>query len=106
MARKVDTRDFRARRAVLEPDDFGLADANQESPPTDLIEARIWHGIMDQADDVAIRTTSHQGSRIGLLYDLWSAWVEVMPSESIVGYAMLDCSDDFAASILSFVNGF
>jgi hypothetical protein len=61
---------------------------------------------MDIADDVAIRTTSHQGSRIGLLHDLWGAWLEVMPTDCIVGYAMLDCSDDFAASILSLLHGF
>ena len=29
-----------------------------------------------------------------------------MPTGCIVGYAMLDCSDDFAASILSLLHGF
>lgn len=106
MARKLAEADFRARRMVLESGDFALTDGDPEPAPTDLIDEEVWHGIMDIVDDVAIRTTSHQGSRISLLYDLWSAWVEIMPTECIVGYAMLDCSDDFAASMLSLLQGF
>lgn len=106
MVRKLPVTDFRARRMVLEPNDFALTDGEPEPAPTDLVERAIWHGIMDIVDDVAIRTTSHQGSRIGLLYELWGAWVEVTPTGCIVGYAMLDCADDFAASILSLLHGF
>jgi len=106
MVRKLTATDFRARRMVLEPDDFALNDGSPEPAPTNLVEKKVWHGIMDIADDVAIRNTSHQGSRIGLLYDLWGGWLEAMPEKSMVGYAMLDCSDDFAASILSLLHGF
>jgi hypothetical protein len=106
MVRKLEATDFRARRMVLEPDDFALTDGKPEPAPTDLVSPEVWHGIMDIADDVAIRTTSHQGSRIGLLYQLWGAWVEVMPTSCIVGYAMLDCADDFAASVISLLHGF
>jgi len=106
MVRKLRATDFRARRVVLEPSDFALTDGEPKPAPTDLVDPRGWHGIMDIADDVAIRTTSHQGSRIGFLHELWDAWLEVMPTRCIVGYAMLDCSDDFAASILSLLHGF
>ena len=106
MVRQLELADFRARRMVLEPDDFALTDGKPDPAPTDLVSAEVWHGIMDIADDVAIRTTSHQGRRIELLYELWSAWVQAMPSGSIVGFAMLDCADDFAASIMSLVHGF
>lgn len=106
MVRKLPAADFRARRMVLEPDDFALNDGSPEPVPTDLVEEKVWHGIMDIADDVAIRTTSHQGSRVGLLYELWGGWLEAVPEKSMVGYAMLDCSDDFAASILSLLHGF
>src|SRR5690242_8981750 len=106
MVRKLPAADFRARRMVLEPDDFALTDGKPDPAPTDLVDRTVWHGIMDIADDVAIRTTSYQGSRIGLLYELWGGWVEVMPTGCIVGYAMLDCSDDFAASMLSLLQGF
>ncbi len=106
MVRKLSAADFRARRMVLEPDDFALNDGSPEPVLTDLVEEKVWHGIMDIADDVAIRTTSHQGSRIGLLYELWGGWLKAVPEKSMVGYAMLDCSDDFAASILSLLHGF
>lgn len=106
MVSKLPATDFRARRMVLEPSDFALTDGEAEPGPTDLVERTVWHGIMDIADDVAIRTTSHQGSRIGLLHELWGAWVEVMPTKCIVGYAMLDCADDFAASCLSLLQGY
>lgn len=106
MVRKLEATDFRARRMVLEPDDFALADGKPESAPTDLVSPEVWHGIMDIADDVAIRTTSHQGSRIELLYGLSGAWLEIMPTGCIVGCAMLDCSDDFAASAMSLLHGF
>jgi hypothetical protein len=106
MVRKLPATDFRARRMVLEPDDFALTDGEPEPAPTDLVDQTLWHDIMDIADDVAIRTTSHQGSRIAFLYELWGAWLEVMPTECIVGYAMLDCADDFAACILSLLHGF
>jgi hypothetical protein len=106
MVRKLPATDFRARRMVLEPNDFLLTDGKPEPRPTDLIDPAIWHSIMDIADDVAIRTTSHQGSRIELLCELWGAWVEVMPLDCMVGHAMSDCADDFAASCLSLLHGF
>ncbi|MDE2463674.1 MAG: hypothetical protein KGO02_08180 [Alphaproteobacteria bacterium] len=106
MVRKLEATDFRARRMVLEPDDFALSDGMPERAPTDLISSDVWHGIMDIVDDVAISTTSHQGSRIELLYDLWGEWLEIMPLCCIVGHGMLDCADDFAASIVSLVHGF
>jgi hypothetical protein len=106
MVRKLPATDFRARRMVLEPDDWGVTDGEPEPEPTDLVNRTVWHGIMDIADDVAIRTTSHQGSRIGLLHELWGAWAEVTPTGCIVGYAMLDCADDFAASCVSLLHGF
>ncbi len=106
MVRKLDDADFRAWRMMLEPDDFAITDGEPDPAPTDLVDPNVWHGIMDIADDVAIRTTSYQGSRVGLLYELWGGWLEVMPEGSIVGYAMLDCADDFSASILSLLHGF
>ena len=106
MVRKLAAADFRARRMVLEPTDFALTDGKPEPPPTDLVDREVWHGIMDIADDVVIRTTSYQGSHVGVLYELWGAWVNAMPEGCIVGYAMLECSDDFAACMFSLLHGF
>jgi hypothetical protein len=106
MVRKLPSTDFRAKRMVLEPDDYGLTDGLPDPAPTDLIDQSVWHGIMDLPDDVVIRTTSHQGSRINLLYELWAGWLEVMPTEGIVTQAMLDCSDDFASATMLLLHGF
>jgi hypothetical protein len=62
MVCKLDANDFRAARYVLEPDDFALSDG-PDRPPTDLIDETAWRGIMDLPSDVAIRTTSYQGTR-------------------------------------------
>jgi hypothetical protein len=56
--------------------------------------------------DVAVRTTSYQGSRVALLYEVWSGWVAALPEDGIVASAMLDCADDFAAAIFNLVHGF
>jgi hypothetical protein len=106
MVVELDPKDFRSRRLVLEPNDFGLGETEPEPEPTDLISEDAWNGIMTLAGDVAIRTTSHQGERIELLYDLWSGWVHELPSGSMVAHAMLDSSDDFAAALFNLTHGY
>jgi hypothetical protein len=73
MVRKLDPSDFRAHRYVLEPDDFALTDDKPDSPPIDIVSEEVWRGINDLPGDVAITTTSHQGSRVEVLYELWWA---------------------------------
>ena len=53
MTRYLPTNDFRAVRKVLEADDFALSEG-PELPPSDLIKAKMWSGIMTLPDDVAI----------------------------------------------------
>lgn len=106
MVRKLDPDDFRAHRKVLEPDDFALGSDEPDPPPTDLIDEETWGGIMDLPDDVAIRTTSHQGQRVALLHELWSDWVEVMPPNGILLEATFDVADDFSASLFNLTHGF
>lgn len=71
MVRQLDSDDFRARRKVLESDDFASTDGEPDPPPSDLISEEAWDGIMTLPDDVAIRTTSHLGEWVALLYHLW-----------------------------------
>lgn len=106
MVRKLEADDFRAVRMVLEPDDFALTDGEPDPPPTDLVDGEVWHGIMDLADYVAIQTTSHQGSRIGVLSELSSVWAEAAPVGCILSYAMMACLEDFNASVFTLLHGF
>ena len=76
------------------------------SPPTNLISAESWHGIMTLPDDVAIRTTSYQGSRIEVLHELWSGWISAFPAQGIISAAMLDATDDFNAATFNLVHGY
>lgn len=106
MVRPLDPSDFRAHRKILEPNDFALCDGETDPAPTDLISEVAWDGIMTLPDDVAVRTTSYQGERIELLYDLWAGWIESMPRRSIVADAMLDSADDLSAAVFNLVHGF
>lgn len=106
MVSKLDPNDFRAHRTILDPSDFALGSDVPDPPPTDLIREGAWNGIMTLPGDVAIRTSSYQGSRVELLYDLWSGWIEAFPPQGILADAMLDSADDFAAALCNLVHGF
>jgi hypothetical protein len=106
MTRPLDLEDFRAIRKVLEPTDFALGSEDPDPPPTDLIPIAVWDGIMTLPGDVAIRTTSYQGDRIALLYELWSDWIRVMPHRGFLSVCMLDAADDFAAALFNLLHGF
>jgi hypothetical protein len=106
MVIKLDPNDFRSRRLILEPNDFALRGTEPEPEPTELISESAWNGIMTLPGDVAIRTTSHQGERIELLYDLWSGWIHELPAGSIVAHAMLDSADDFGAALFNLTHGY
>jgi hypothetical protein len=106
MTHELDLNDFRARRSVLDPSDFALGGEQPDPPPADLIAESVWHEIMILPDDVAIRTTSHQGSRIQQLHTLWSSWVRAMPEHGILADAMLDVADDLNAAVFNLVHGY
>jgi hypothetical protein len=106
MVIKLNSNDFRSQRLILEPSDFALGTDEPEPEPTDLISESAWNGIMTLPGDVAIRTTSHQGERVEILYDLWSGWVHELPRGGMLAHAMLDSADDFAAALFNLTHGF
>ena len=106
MVIKLNSNDFRSQRFILEPSDFALGGDEPGQAPTDLMSENAWNRIMTLPGDVAIRTTSHQGERVELLYDLWSDWVHELPGDGIFAHAMLDSADDFAASLFNLTHGF
>jgi hypothetical protein len=106
MVIKLNSNDFRAQRLILEPSDFALGTDEPDPEPTDLISESAWNGIMTLPGDVAIRTTSHQGERIEILYELWSGWIHELPEAGMFAHAMLDSADDFAAALFNLTHGF
>ncbi len=107
MMKALPLSDFRSLRHVLEPDDFALPGDSSEPPPSDLIDERDWYGIMALPDDVAIRTTSHDGTSVAALCELIGTWIAMSPlSDSIIGYGMADNYDAFEASLFNILHGF
>lgn len=99
--------DFRAVRVILEPADFALGSDDPDPPPSDPISGKTWHGIMDLPDDVAIRTSDHNGKALGEVYWLWERWIEAAgETEDAIFVPMLDAFDDLQASFFDSLHGY
>lgn len=96
---------------ILEPDDFVIFDG-EEPPPSDLVDEDTWHGIMTLPDDVSIRTSNHHGELLGIMYELWGAWMEAVgepvgPYEEDPLYGtILDAADEFKAATFNSLHGY
>jgi hypothetical protein len=99
--------DFRAVRTILEPCDFGLGYDEPDPQPSDPIAKKIWSGIMNLPDDVAVRTSDHNGMALGEAYWLWARWVEAIgDTDDALFVPMLDANDDLQASIFDALHGY
>ncbi len=108
MIKKVPLSDFRATRYQLEPEDFALNDG-EDIAPTNLVDEETWAGITHLPDDVAIRTSDHNGHRLALLLELWGDWVVATgdpenPDELFS--TMLDAADAFQCAHFLYLHGF
>ncbi len=108
MPRYLPPSDFRARRKVLTRNDFGIA-PGPEPPPSDLIDKRVWQSLVILPDDVAVRTSNHQGSTLAQLDELSSAWLfstRMPPYRERMSPVMLDVYDELQASIYNSLTGY
>lgn len=108
MVRPVPLSDFRALRHKLDPNDFALSDG-RDPPTSDLVDEEVWAGITHLPDDVAIRTSDHNGVRLTLLYSLWGDWIsatgdDTEPDELFA--AMLDAADAFQCATFLYLHGY
>jgi hypothetical protein len=108
MAKKMPLSDFRAIRHKLEAHEFAIGEG-QDIAPTELIDEETWAGITHLPDDVAIRTSDHNGHRLALLYSLWGDWIEATgdpekPDELF--NCMLDAGDAFQCTNFLFLHGY
>lgn len=109
MTKKLPLDDFRAVRHVLEPHEFALGEAGEDPPPSDLVEEETWAGITHLPDDVAIRTSSHEGVKLKLLYSLWEDWIGATgnPAKPDPMFpCMLDATDCFQCAHFDFLHGY
>ena len=103
---KLNPQDFRAHRLVLDPGDFALGDDQPDQEPTDMISQDVWEEITTLPGDVAIRTSSHQGTRIAHLHELQLGWLQAMPLTGALSEAMLEASDNFDAATFNLLHGY
>jgi hypothetical protein len=108
MATKLAVTDFRAVRSKLEPEAFANPEG-QDAPPSDLVDADVWNGIMHLPEDVSIRVSDHQGLRLRLMHELWADWVEAIgdpekPDEMF--NCLVEAADCFQGAIFNFLHGF
>ncbi len=107
MPKPMPLEDFRAVRIVLEPDDFAGGDGGPDPPPSDAVDRDTWLGITGLPDDVAIRTSDHNGGALGEVYGLHSGWLAAIGEESdTVSDPMLDAGDDLQNSIFNALHGY
>jgi hypothetical protein len=108
MVKKLPPTDFRAVRSMLEPHEFDISDG-QDVPPSDLIEQEVWDGIMHLPEDVSIRISDHNGTRLKLIHSLWGDWICAtgdpdQPDELF--HCMLDAGDCFQGAHFNFLHGY
>jgi hypothetical protein len=108
MVKKLPLTDFRAVRRMLEPHEFAVSEG-QDVVPSDLVEQEVWDGIMHLPEDVSIRTSDHNGTRLELLHGLWRDWVGAIghpqrPDE--IYNCMLDAADCFKCANFNFLHGY
>ena len=108
MVQKLSLSDFRAVRHKLEPRDFALWEG-PDAAPTHLIDEETWAGITHLPDDVAIRTSNHNGHRLALLNSLWGDWIAATgdpEKQDELFSCMLDAGDAFQCTNFLFLHGY
>lgn len=108
MSKKLPLSDFRAVRSKLEPHEFAISEG-QDVPPSSLVEPDVWDGIMHLPEDVSIRISDHNGTRLRLLYSLWGDWVTAIgdpdkPDE--IYNCLAEAADCFQGANFNFLHGY
>lgn len=109
MVSPIPLSDFRALRYKLDPDDFALSDGKPDAAPTNPVDEETWSGITHLPDDVAIRTSDHNGHRLQLLHSLWGDWIVACgdPEDADELFTcMLDACDAFQCTIFLYLHGY
>lgn len=114
LMKPLDASDFRARRFMLEKDDFVLA-SGEYAGPTNLIDEDTWKNIVVLPDDVSIRTSDKFGLQLHRMWEYWDMWIRVVggiqaltsnPTESPTAIAACDAGDEFQAATYNSLVGY
>lgn len=103
--------DFRRERCYLAPWVFawpGDGAAKTWPPPSDLIAQEHWGSIIDLPTDVALKSSSYEGTLIGRLDQLHSDWSSSWPEYGEAPFmeeAALLASEEFDALVFNALHG-
>ena len=100
--------DFRRIRRYLAPWLFADGEEGETySPPTDLITEERWDSVMTLTTDVALKSSSYEGSLIGRLAQLNSDWIFSWPDEApFMEEATLLAGEEFDALVFNALHGY
>ncbi len=102
--------DFRRLRRYLAP--WVFADGNDLDrwpDPSDPVRKESWDSIMDLATDVAIRSTSYEGTLVARLEELQSDWIFSWPEPNeapFMNEPALLAGEEFDALVFNAVHGY
>src|SRR5262252_312481 len=111
MTHALPLKDFRARRVVLDPDDFALSDGKSDPPPRSLVDKDVWDHLTTLPTDVSVRTSNTCGWALKAQNDVMSGWGEPIiaildePDDPTL-FAMRDVSDELYATTFELLHGF
>ena len=105
--RSWQVRDFRARRRLLDSEDFALGRDRPNPPASDRIAKEVWRNLMALPDDVAVTTTNHHGSAIATLNKMRWAFLDLLadPLDQF-SKVLLDVQDEFGAGLVFAIQGY
>lgn len=102
--------DFRRERMGLPDEAFAVGHAEPLIPPTDLIDRKVWSHVISLPDDVALSTSSHQGSHINWIYSMYNQWSDATYLESRSGPYLFEAAslatEEFDAVIFNSLHGY
>jgi hypothetical protein len=102
--------DFRRLRRYLAPWLFlGGKEGTTYPPPSDLMPEERWDGVMTLPTDVALKTTSYEGSLAARLEELQSDWIFSWPQPGEAPFADEVCllaGEEFDALVFNAVHGY
>jgi hypothetical protein len=103
--------DFRRVRKYLAPWLFawpGSEEGTTYPPPSDLVGQEQWDGIMVLPTDVALKSSSYEGSLVSRLYQLHSDWIFSWPDlgeATFMEEPALLASEEFDALVFNALHG-
>lgn len=104
--------DFRRLRRYLAPWLFALPGGDEGKtypPPGDLVSEESWDGVMTLPTDVALKSSSYEGSLVSRLATLHSEWIFSWPNPGEAPFmeeAALLAGEEFDALVFNALHGY